>query len=133
MQNINKNPKVLVLDNNPSFLGYVDLTTNAVPEWDYTDPNNPVMFRDFFWLSLPMLKTSTNMVNWSGGYSMALWLSSNSVESVLYDSASNSLVTNYMAGNPYSTNSSMGTNFLSLPIFDRMCPVKFFSVVTNGY
>jgi hypothetical protein len=86
---------------------------------DNTVATNPVPFQDFITLSF---SSSTNLRDWSTAFTVNLWLSSNSVESVIYDANSVPLATNWCAGNPYTTPM---TNNLPLP-FNRSQTQLFF-------
>lgn len=74
-----------------------DISTNG---WmDNTDPANPTPFQDFITLSF---SSSSDLTNWTNCCTINLWLSSNSVESVIYDWRGVTLGTNYTRGNPYA-------------------------------
>lgn len=87
---------------------------------DRSVPTNPVPFLDFISLSC---ESSTNLTDWGKGFTVNLWLSSNGVASVVYDSANSPVWTNYTMGNPYR---DAMTNFINWSPVDSLKPKQFF-------
>lgn len=86
---------------------------------DNTVPSQPVPFED---LIIVQFNSSTNLTDWTNCCTVKLWLSSNSVETVVYDSTGTAVCTNYCAGNPYST---VLTNNLPFPLYHPNQPRQF--------
>lgn len=82
---------------------------------DNTDTNHPVLFQDY--LCLKMASGTNPAGPWTNFYSLCLYLSSNSMESVIYDGSGNPRATNWARGNPYA-----GTNLVSAIPFDFVNP-----------
>lgn len=87
---------------------------------DYTQSNNPVPFQDYIHLTM---SNSVDMKSWTNLYSIGIWLSSNSVETVIYDGKGNPTFTNWCPGNPYTTSL---TNSLPFKVYDPAKPKQFF-------
>jgi hypothetical protein len=100
-----------------SSLGYMD--SNAVP---------PVLIFGFTSDVISNIQSSTDLVNWSN-YTFNAWVSSNGVETVVYDGSGYPVITNYDGGNPTTTGP---TNQAQIPIgiwlYSNQDPQKFFRV-----
>lgn len=87
---------------------------------DHTQSNNPVPFQDYIHLTM---SNSVDMKSWTSLYSIGIWLSSNSVETVIYDGKGNPTFTNWCPGNPYTTSL---TNSLPFKVYDPAKPNQYF-------
>jgi hypothetical protein len=87
---------------------------------DWTQTNNPVLFQDYIHLTM---SNSVDMTTWSNAYTINIWMSSNSVETVLCDGTGTPTHTNWAAGNPYATSL---TNALPCSAINPSIPKQFF-------
>lgn len=87
---------------------------------DYTIPTNPVPFQVYIHLTM---SNSVDMNTWSNLYTIGIWMSSNSVETVIYDGTGKATHTNWTAGNPYTTSL---TNNIPFPVYNPSIPRQFF-------
>lgn len=87
---------------------------------DNTIATNPVPFLDYVHLTM---SNSVDMTTWSNLYTIGIWMSSNSVEMVIYDGTGKATHTNWTAGNPYATSL---TNNLPFKVYDSTKPQQFF-------
>ena len=87
---------------------------------DNTVATNPVPFLDYVHLTM---SNSVDMTTWSNLYTIGIWMSSNSVETVIYDGTGKATHTNWTAGNPYATSL---TNNLPFKVYDPAKPRQFF-------
>jgi hypothetical protein len=111
------NPITINLDTPDKVSGYDISASNWV---DHTIAEHPVLFQDFIRLSM---SSSTNLTTWSNFYTIDMWLSSNSVESVIYGPNRVPVHTNWVVGNPYTGSL---TNVIPFTVYDPAKPCQFF-------
>lgn len=87
---------------------------------DYTIQTNPVPFQTYIHLTM---SNSVDMNTWSNLYTIGVWLSSNSVETVIYNGSGVATHTNWTPGNPYTT---ALTNNIPFPVYNPSIPTQFF-------
>lgn len=87
---------------------------------DNTVPTNPVPFQHFVTFTI---HGSTNLTDWTNAFTANLWLSSNSIETVILDGNGAPVSTNWCPGNPYT---GAVTNRVLFPLYKPNTPHQFF-------